>query len=125
MFAYDLDGDRVCLAMPCETDTLGDAERGLVHTGALTALIDSSCGMAVLHKLPAHEPIATLDLRVDYLRATPSDRNILCWAWCHRVTPNVAFTRAEVFLEGSDEPVAVSSGSFMRLKPVKKKRAAQ
>mgnify|MGYP000524836710 CR=1 FL=1 len=120
IYAYGVDGPKVCLALPYCEDILGDADRQWINTGAITTLIDSACGSAILHALPQYEAIATLDLRVDYLRPAPAGGEMRCWAWCHRITSNVAFAQSEVYVEGIDEPVATSSASFMRLKPQKR-----
>lgn len=117
MYAYSVEGLKVGLAMPWSEQILGDAERQLAHTGAVTTLIDSACGMAVLHRLRKPEAIATLDLRMDFLRPAPAGHIILCIAWCHRLTRNVAFVQAEACVEGLDEPIATASGSFMLLRP--------
>lgn len=117
MYAYAVEGDSISLAMPPSPDIVGDGERQWLHAGAVTALIDSACGMAVMHKLRKSQPIATLDLRVDFLRPLPADRVCYCRSECHRLTRNVAFIRSQVFIEGETEPAAESMASFMLLKP--------
>lgn len=117
MYAHEVDESSVTLALPPNVNVAGDSERGYVHTGAIITLIDSAFGMAVLHKLKANEAIATLDLRVDFLRTASTNQAIYCRAQCYRLTHNVAFVRAEAYCE-SENMVATAMASFMRLKPV-------
>ena len=69
-FAYEgLDGDRVRLRVPWREDLVGDPDTGVLAGGLVTALLDHVGGLAVWIALDRFEPIATLDLRVDYMRA--------------------------------------------------------
>ena len=68
-----LDEGGAVAVMPFRPEWLGDTERGVIHTGIITTLIDSVCGMAALAAAKRFESIATLDLRMDFLRpARPS-----------------------------------------------------
>lgn len=106
--------ESVVMTLPYRDEWLGDTERGVIHTGVITTLIDSCCGMALLAKLESLEAIATLDLRVDYLRPALRDKPVLCRAECYRLTQSVAFLRATAWQDNESEPVAVSTGAFMR-----------
>jgi uncharacterized protein (TIGR00369 family) len=102
------------MRMACRPEFLGDIERGVIHTGVVTSLIDSACGVAVLAHLGVMERIATLDLRVDYLRASRPDAELVCRAECFRSTPQIMFVRAHVWQDDPSQPVAVSQAAFMR-----------
>lgn len=93
----------------------GDTVRGWLATGVTTSLIDSACGVALHAHLGEFEPIATLDLRVDYLRPTRADLALNCRAECFRLTRSIAFMRAVAYQDDPAAPVATASGSFMRL----------
>ncbi len=102
------------LTLPFREDWLGDAERGLIHPGIVTTLVDSACGAAVLAHIGRLEPIATLDLRMDYLRAGLRDLDIHCRAECYRLSSSIAFARASVWQRDPTEPIAVAQAVFMR-----------
>ena len=104
---------RGSMTMPARPDWSGDPVRRLLHPGALTVLADSACGLAVGAALTQHAPYATLDLRMDYLRAGDLDHDLHCDAHCFRITRNVAFVRGEVWQLDRDQPVAVAQASFM------------
>lgn len=120
--ALDASGARAHL--PYRREWLGDAERGLIHTGIITTLVDTVSGLAALAATGEFEPIATLDLRMDYLRAVRPDHPLHTRAECYRLTRSIAFVRASAWQDREDEPVAVSQSTFMRSSRRRTKAAA-
>lgn len=113
-FAYDgLEGDRVRLRAPWREDLVGDPETGVLAGGLVTTLLDHVGGMAVWVALDRFEPIATLDLRVDYMRAAKPRRDLIAEARCYRLTHSVAFVRAWAFEDHPDDPVAAAQSAYM------------
>src|SRR5262249_59982676 len=55
--------------LPYRDELVGDPVRRVVFGGGITTLIDHASGLAVFCSLAELKAIATLDLRVDYLRA--------------------------------------------------------
>ncbi|MEQ1437740.1 PaaI family thioesterase [Fontimonas sp. SYSU GA230001] len=109
-----LDASGAEVRLPFREDWIGDAERGLIHPGIVTTLVDSACGAAVMARIERLEPIATLDLRMDYLRAGRRGLDVHCLAQCYRLTASIAFARATVWQDDRSEPIAVSQSVFMR-----------
>ena len=65
-------GDAFALQhLPAGPHLVGDPERGTIHGGVITTLLDSCCGAAVFMALEKPAYMATLDLRIDFLR--PAD----------------------------------------------------
>ncbi len=58
-------------------------------------------------------PIATLDLRIDYLRQAEAGREVLAHATCYKLTRNIGFTRAIAYHDREDDPIASAVGTFM------------
>jgi len=85
----------------------------LTRRGVIATLVDGSCGLALLGHLGRFEPIATLDLRIDYLRPATAHQSVIARATCYKVTRNVAFTRAVAYHDDPDDPIAHSVGTFM------------
>ena len=106
--------DFVLASLPYQPYLLADIERRIIHTGVVTTLIDTVSGAALLARLRKPDLIATLDLRVDYLRAPRADLTLWCRAECTRVTDSIAFVRSRVWQASEQEPVAESLASFMR-----------
>ncbi len=110
----DASGERVHAAVAYREAFLGDAAAGLWHTSVGTTLADSSCGLAVFLALPGMEAIATLDLRMDYLRPALAGKDLNVEAECHHVTRYVAFARATLFQDERERPTALCTAAFMR-----------
>ena len=100
------------LSMPYDVKLVGDPKTGVIHGGAVSALMDTSGGAAVMCHPDAPAGTATIDLRIDYMRAAQPGQMITARAVCHHITRNVAFVRAEAFDAHSDSPVAVANGAF-------------
>lgn len=92
---------------------IGNARTRVVHSGVITALLDTLCGLVVMTKVPEGTPLATLDLRIDYLRPATPGQTIRASAECYKVTANVAFVRGAAFNAGSEDTIAHCTGTFM------------
>lgn len=106
--------------LPYRPDWLGDPQRGIVHTGIITTLVDTVSGLAAVGASGAFEVVATLDLRMDFLRPARAGADLLSFAECYRLTRSIAFVRARAWQEREDEPVAVAQVTFMRSGPGKR-----
>jgi uncharacterized protein (TIGR00369 family) len=109
----DLDEGTAHLRLPYAAELVGNVDTGVLHGGAITALMDAACGAAVFMKLPSPVPIATLDLRIDYLKPGAAGRDIDARCECYRLTRNVAFVRGIAFHDDPDDPIAAAAGTFM------------
>ena len=113
-FVYDsLDGDRVRIRAPWRDDLVGDPDTGVLAGGLVTTLLDHVGGLAVWVALGRFEGIATLDLRVDYMRAAEAKRGLIAEARCYHLTRSVAFVRAWAFEDSPDDPVAAAQSAYM------------
>lgn len=113
-FAYEgLDGDRVRLRLPYRQDLVGDPETGVLAGGLVTTLLDHVGGLAVWVGLKTYQPIATLDLRVDYMRAAVPGRDLLAEARCYRLTRTLGFVRAWAFEDDPADPVAAAQSAYV------------
>ena len=99
--------------LPYDEKLVGNPETGVLHGGAITALLDGASGAAVFTALVDIVPIATLDLRIDYLRPAESGQAVMARATCYKMTRNVAFTRAVAYHTDPADPIAHSVGTFM------------
>ena len=110
----DVGDGLVRMLLPFDPKLVGNPETSVLHGGAISAMLDAACGAAVLIKLGVPEAVATLDLRIDYLRPATPPRDVVCEAQCYKLTQNVAFARALAFHDDPSDPIAAAAGSFMR-----------
>jgi uncharacterized protein (TIGR00369 family) len=99
--------------LPYQEELIGDPQRKVVFGGAITTLIDHASGLAVACALEELTAIATIDLRVDYLRAAEPPLDLYARSECYRVTRNVAFVRAVAYEHSPDDAFASCLGTFM------------
>jgi uncharacterized protein (TIGR00369 family) len=107
------------LSLPFDPRLVGNPETGHFHGGVITTLLDATCGASVFLKLANPTPIATLDLRVDYLGPGTPGRGCFARAECFKVTRNVAFVRGLAYHDTPDEPFATAAATFMISTPGK------
>ena len=100
------------IRMPYDEKLVGDPKTGVIHGGAVSTVIDTCCGSAVMSHPKARGVTATIDLRIDYMRAATPGQAIVARATCYHMTRNVAFVRATAYDDDPDLPVATASGSF-------------
>lgn len=113
-FIYDsLEADRVRIRAPWRDDLVGDPDTDVLSGGLVTTLLDHVGGLAVWIALGRFEPIATLDLRVDYMRAAAPRRDLIAEARCYHLTRSVAFVRAWAFEDSPEDPVAAAQSAYM------------
>lgn len=103
---------RAVIRMPYDEKLIGDPDTGVIHGGAVSALMDTCCGAAVMSHRSAPGGTATIDLRIDYMRAATPGQAVVVTAICHHITRNVAFVRATATDDDTDRPVATATGAF-------------
>ena len=106
-FTYEsLEGDRVRIRVPWREDLVGDPETGVIHGGAVSALMDTCCGAAAMSHPQLKGVTATIGLRIDYMRPATPRATIRVRAECHHITRSVAFVRAIASDGDETRPVA-------------------
>jgi uncharacterized protein (TIGR00369 family) len=109
----DLDERVALFRLPYQQKLVGNPENGVLHGGAITSLMDACCGAAVFLALPEPQTIATLDLRIDYLKPAVPPRDVMARATCFKLTRHVAFVRCIAFHDTEEESIATATGTFM------------
>ncbi|MCA9607861.1 MAG: PaaI family thioesterase [Myxococcales bacterium] len=103
------------MRLPYAEKLVGDPTTGVLHGAAITTLMDATCGMAVMIKLATREPIATVDLRIDYLKPARPKLDVVAHAECFKATRSIAFVRGFAHHpEAPDDPIASVAATFIR-----------
>ena len=103
----------VTVRMPFNPMFCVDEAATLLHGGVLTALLDSVFGLANFIAIDDLSTMATLDLRVDYLRPAQSRADVLVRAKCYHQTRHIAFNSGIIwFDDGKGDEVARGSATF-------------
>ncbi len=101
------------LKVPYRPEIVGDPETGVIAGGVVTTLLDHASGQAVHAAMETWTSIATLDLRIDYMRPAEPGLDIMAKAHCYKLTRSVAFVRAVAYDRDPDDPVAAAQATFM------------
>lgn len=114
LIVVEAGGRSIVTRLPYREAFLGDSVARLWHTAVGTTAADATCGLAVFLALPSMEAIATLDLRMDYLRPAVADEPLQVSAHCHHITRHVCFARATLYQQSIERPTAECTAAFMR-----------
>ena len=109
----ELERGRALLRLPYGRNFIGDPATGVIAGGVVTALLDQACGYAVWASLESFTSIATLDLRIDYMRPARPGEALQARAECYKLGRSIAFVRGLAFELDPDDPVAAAQGTFV------------
>ena len=100
---------------PWREELVGDPDTGVIAGGVITALLDHVCGLAVTSRSleGGFLSTATLDLRIDYMRAATPRADIIAEAHCYKLTRSVAFVRAHAYDGDPADPIATAQAAFI------------
>jgi len=105
--------NELVMELPYSKSIIGNPDTGVIHGGAITTLMDTTAGAAVICALQGFELCPTLDLRVDYMRSAKPGQPVYARASCYRVTSSILFMRCEAYQV--DRTVAHCVATFVRM----------
>lgn len=99
--------------LPYSEAIVGNPGTAVIHGGAITTLLDHGAGAAIASMVEGAMMMATLDLRIDYMKPATPGLDVLAHVQCYKRTTNIAFIRGEAFHETPQDPIATCQASFM------------
>jgi len=119
MTVDNVEGSRLTVRVPYAEHLVGDPDTGVIHGGVITAALDNASGWAIRVGGEWEEgmSMATLDLRIDYMKPATPNEDLLVTAECFKETKTIAFVRATAYHDSPDDPVATSIAAFMKGTP--------
>ena len=105
--------DWIELALPWREELVGLREEGILASGAIVSLLDTCGGSSVWMALGHFQPLATIDLRLDYLRPATKGETVIARCQCYKLTKQVAFVRGLAHSGDRERPIAQAAGTFM------------
>lgn len=113
MEVLEVEAGRAVARAPFRAELVGDPDTGIIAGGVVIALLDQISSIATFAAAPHLNSLATVDLRIDYMRGAKPGADIMVSAHCYKVGRNIAFVRAVAYDETPDEPVAHAVSTFM------------
>ena len=101
------------LCLPWHDELVGVPDSGILASGAIVSLIDTASGTAVWAALGKFIPLATIDMRIDYLRPAFKGESVFARCECTKLTRRIAFTRGTAHVGDPAKPIAYSASTFM------------
>lgn len=103
--------------VPYREEFVGNPFTGVIHGGVVTTLLDSLGGLAAGSAARYGGSLATLDLRIDYLRPSKPGHAVIGRVECFKITRNVAFTRGTAHDGDEKDPVASMTATYIFSNP--------
>jgi uncharacterized protein (TIGR00369 family) len=110
---FDHGSDWVELVLDYDASLAVDRETGILASGPIITLMDQATSVAVWARADQFRPQATLDLRIDYLRAAIPGRSVIGHGECYRITRKIAFVRGHAHDGDPADPIAHVVGTYM------------
>ena len=107
--------DWVELELPWREDLVGEEETQILASGPIISLMDMASGLAIWTRMGEFQAIATLDLRVDYIRPANAKSSVFGRSTCYRLTRSAAFVRGFAHDGDASDPVAMVQAAFMSI----------
>ena len=101
------------LALPWREELVGLTDSGILASGAIVSLLDTCGGASVWQALARFQPIATIDLRLDYFRPALKGETVVARCRCDKLTRQLAFVSGTAHTGNPARPVARATGTFM------------
>lgn len=101
------------LLLPYAPALTVDEGTGTLASGPIVSLMDMAASVSFWLRAGRFRPCATLDLRIDYLRAAAAGAAVTARMECYRLTRRVGFVRGQAHDGDAGDPIAHAAATFM------------
>lgn len=108
----EMDGGKALFHLPYRKEMIGNPDTGVIHGGAITALLDTLGGAATFTAYPGPS-LVTLDLRIDYLKPATPGMDIYAAAEVYKHTKTISFVRGQAYHQDPSDPIANMTATYM------------
>lgn len=108
---------RIVADLPFDARLVGDAAANALHEGPIITMLDTICGTVALTRMDVPRRTATLDLRVDFVRAPGAGLGVRCIAEIVAIGEHLLTTRALAHDGDPADPVATAIATFAVFPP--------
>ena len=113
---HSIEDGELTLRLPYQQQLVGDAETGVLHSGALTVLLDQTLGLSAVCSNDISPSVTpTLDLRIDHLGIAPPGSDIFATGKVLRATRKILFVDGFAWCDTPDKPIARATGTWVRV----------
>lgn len=100
------------MRLPYRKDLIGEPRSGVLHGGAISALLETTFAVAV-HAFPDFlNEAATMDMRVNYMRPARPGSMVMAHGKVKHVTRRIIFVEGSAWDEDDADPMATAAGTF-------------
>jgi len=116
MTLEEITSEGLIVRLPYSDKIVGNPDTGVIHGGAITSLMDQSCGLAVAQAIaPNFDITPTIDLRIDYMKPAEPGKDVYAYVEAYRKTRSVVFARGVAYQTNREDPIAHCVANFMRM----------
>ncbi len=94
MELVSMENNQVEFILPFQEKHSAHRTNGGLHSGALAAAIDSTCGFVIMLKKTGVQTIATINLRLDHVQGAPAGEDVRIHAQCYQIHNDLAYVSA-------------------------------
>ena len=105
--------DEPVISVDWRDELLENKESGNIHGGVITTLVDMASACTLAAQFERFESIATLDMRIDYLKQPVSGQAIHARAHCYKTEGQIAYIRSHCYQEDETQPFALGMATFV------------
>ena len=105
--------DWVEIALRWREELVGVPHAGVLASGAIVSLLDTCGGASVWQALGHFQPLATIDLRLDYYRPANRGETVIARCRCDKLTRQIAFVTGVAHVGDEARPVARAAGTYI------------